>query len=174
LQLRVLRFSFLQDGNVGVGVFPEGEEVLVGGLALDAVACSQATNETKTAPATIGFFMADSNCPVLLLLHNLARFSGNYLGLPSITRDLSSHANIRILIFRFGCAEFGTITPPNQDSKILLRIRLIEVQERGLTFTLSGLMRSDYFSADGSDYADVIFGLSRGDLAGLRCGAECE
>src|SRR5580692_7535953 len=31
LQLRVLRFSLFQDGNVGVGVFPEREEVLVGG-----------------------------------------------------------------------------------------------------------------------------------------------
>src|ERR1700676_814827 len=27
LQLRVLRLGFLQDGNVGVGVFPEGEEI---------------------------------------------------------------------------------------------------------------------------------------------------
>ena len=26
LQLRALRLGFLQDGNVGVGVFPEGEE----------------------------------------------------------------------------------------------------------------------------------------------------
>ena len=30
LQLRVLGFGLLQDGDVGVGVFPEGEEVLVG------------------------------------------------------------------------------------------------------------------------------------------------
>jgi hypothetical protein len=30
LQLRVLRLGFLQDGNVGVGVFPEGEEIFVG------------------------------------------------------------------------------------------------------------------------------------------------
>ena len=29
LQLRVLRLGFFQDGDVGVGVFPEGEEVLV-------------------------------------------------------------------------------------------------------------------------------------------------
>jgi hypothetical protein len=28
LQLRVLRLGLLQDGNVRVGVFPEGEEVL--------------------------------------------------------------------------------------------------------------------------------------------------
>jgi hypothetical protein len=29
LQLRVLRLGLLQDGDVGVGVFPESEEVLV-------------------------------------------------------------------------------------------------------------------------------------------------
>jgi hypothetical protein len=37
LQLRVLRLGFLQDGDVGVGVFPEGEEIWpdmrVGGIA---------------------------------------------------------------------------------------------------------------------------------------------
>jgi hypothetical protein len=38
LQLRVLRFSFFQDWNVGVGVFPEGEEVFVGGAGLGSVA----------------------------------------------------------------------------------------------------------------------------------------
>ena len=32
LQLRVLCFGFLQDGNVGVGVFPEREEILVCGF----------------------------------------------------------------------------------------------------------------------------------------------
>jgi hypothetical protein len=37
LQLRVLRFGFLQDGDVGVDVFPEGEEVLVGGDRTDAI-----------------------------------------------------------------------------------------------------------------------------------------
>src|SRR5438309_12017122 len=29
LQLRILRLGFLQDRDVGVGIFPEGEEVLV-------------------------------------------------------------------------------------------------------------------------------------------------
>ncbi len=36
LQLRVLRLGFLQDGDVGVGVFPEREEILVGGERPDA------------------------------------------------------------------------------------------------------------------------------------------
>jgi hypothetical protein len=31
LQLRVLGLGFFQDRNVGVGVFPEGEEIFVGG-----------------------------------------------------------------------------------------------------------------------------------------------
>ena len=30
-QLRVLRLGFFEDGDVGVGVFPEGEEILIGG-----------------------------------------------------------------------------------------------------------------------------------------------
>jgi hypothetical protein len=29
LQLRVLGFSFFQDGDIGIGVFPEGEEIFV-------------------------------------------------------------------------------------------------------------------------------------------------
>jgi hypothetical protein len=36
LQLRVLGFRFLQDGDVEVSVFPEGEEILVGGKCPDA------------------------------------------------------------------------------------------------------------------------------------------
>ncbi len=31
LQLRVLAFGLFQDGDVGIGVFPEGEEILVTG-----------------------------------------------------------------------------------------------------------------------------------------------
>jgi len=31
LQLRVLRLGLLQDGNVGVGVFPKSQEILIGG-----------------------------------------------------------------------------------------------------------------------------------------------
>jgi hypothetical protein len=36
LQLRVLGLGLLQDGDVGVGVFPEGEEISVGGKGADA------------------------------------------------------------------------------------------------------------------------------------------
>src|ERR1700758_3410176 len=46
LQLRVLRFSFLQDRDVGISVFPEGKEALVrcfrfGGVALQFVGAAQ-------------------------------------------------------------------------------------------------------------------------------------
>jgi len=34
LQLRVFRLGLLQNGDVGVGVFPECEEVLIRGLPL--------------------------------------------------------------------------------------------------------------------------------------------
>ena len=36
LQFRVLGFGLLQDGDVGVGVFPEREEIFVGGERPDA------------------------------------------------------------------------------------------------------------------------------------------
>lgn len=37
LQLGVFRFGLLQDGDVGVGLFPESEEVLVGSLCLGLI-----------------------------------------------------------------------------------------------------------------------------------------
>jgi hypothetical protein len=37
-QLRVLRLGLLQDGGVGVGFLPEGEEILIGRLGLGGVA----------------------------------------------------------------------------------------------------------------------------------------
>jgi hypothetical protein len=38
LQLRVLRLGFAQDGNVGIGVFPERKEILVSGAGFLLVA----------------------------------------------------------------------------------------------------------------------------------------
>jgi hypothetical protein len=48
------------------------------------------------------------------------------------------------------------------------RIRLVEVQESWLTLTLSRVACAGYFSADGTDFSDVVFCLGRGDLIGLR------
>ena len=38
LQLRVLYFCLLQNGNVRIGVFPEGQEFLVGGSGFGCIA----------------------------------------------------------------------------------------------------------------------------------------
>ena len=38
MQFRVLRLGFLQDGDVGIGVLPEGEEVLILGAGLHRIA----------------------------------------------------------------------------------------------------------------------------------------
>src|ERR1700694_1100681 len=50
LQLRVLRLGFLQDRDVGVGVFPEGEEVLIGGASLGGVSLQR----VRTSQAEMG------------------------------------------------------------------------------------------------------------------------
>jgi len=41
LHLRVLRFGFFQDGDVGVGVFPEREEILICRSGFDSVAVQE-------------------------------------------------------------------------------------------------------------------------------------
>ena len=38
MKLRILRFGSDEDGNVGVGVFPEREEILIGRLGFGGVA----------------------------------------------------------------------------------------------------------------------------------------
>ncbi len=44
MQLRILRRGFLQDRNVGVGIFPEREEVLIGnaGISCFSLRCESA------------------------------------------------------------------------------------------------------------------------------------
>ena len=41
LQLLILRLGFFQDGDVGVGIFLEGEEVLIGGTSFCCVTNSR-------------------------------------------------------------------------------------------------------------------------------------
>jgi hypothetical protein len=36
LELRVLRLGLLQDGDIGIGVFPESQEISIGGERADA------------------------------------------------------------------------------------------------------------------------------------------
>jgi hypothetical protein len=42
LQLRILSFGLLQDGDVGISVFPKGEEIFVGGERSDPAASASA------------------------------------------------------------------------------------------------------------------------------------
>ena len=58
LQLRVLGLGLLQDGDVGVGVFPEGEEILVCSFRFGAspeIAYARASPRCASAP--IGSFV---------------------------------------------------------------------------------------------------------------------
>ncbi len=53
LQLRVLRLGLLQDGDVGVGIFPEGKKILIGGagfgrIPLKRVGASKAELRQRT------------------------------------------------------------------------------------------------------------------------------
>jgi eukaryotic-like serine/threonine-protein kinase len=56
LQLRVLRFGFLQDGDVRVGVFPEREEILIRRFGLGGVAV-QGAGEAEGQPFIVLEFL---------------------------------------------------------------------------------------------------------------------
>jgi hypothetical protein len=55
LQPRIVRLGFLQDGDVGVGVFPEGEEIFVVGERTDASFESPRANPPGGLDETRGF-----------------------------------------------------------------------------------------------------------------------
>src|SRR5260370_36673767 len=55
LQLRVLRLGFLQDGDVLVGVFPRGEEVLIGCASFGGGASkSKASRQAEASQGDMG------------------------------------------------------------------------------------------------------------------------
>jgi hypothetical protein len=61
LQFRVLRFGFLQDGNVRVGVFPQREKILVRSLGFRSVALQHiGAGETEMRERADGFVDDDS------------------------------------------------------------------------------------------------------------------
>ena len=60
-QLHVLRLGLLQDRDVGVGVFPQGEKVLVGSFRLGSVALQGVgATKAKMCQRTDGFVHHDS------------------------------------------------------------------------------------------------------------------
>jgi len=88
LQLRVLRFGLLQDWDVGVGVFPEREEIFVGGESTDAggigvrsLRCSRlqgvGTSHTQMRQGSRPAVPDDA-----AVIENLLKLGGGFLALP--------------------------------------------------------------------------------------------
>jgi len=72
LQLRVLRFRLLQDGDVGVGVFPQCEEILISHLGFDCVALqSVGAGETQVRQRSDWF--VENNSAMIKNLLKLSR-----------------------------------------------------------------------------------------------------
>jgi hypothetical protein len=63
LQLRLLRLGLLQDGDVGVGVFPEGEEVFVGGECPNAGGLAFRLSQSSNGDRQYFIFVKSSISP---------------------------------------------------------------------------------------------------------------
>src|SRR5437588_12145817 len=79
LQLRVLRLGFFQDGDVGVGVFPKGEEVLVGRFCLRSVA-SHGVCTSKTEMGECSQREVDNDASVIEKLLELGGCGSTVMG----------------------------------------------------------------------------------------------
>jgi len=88
LQLGVLRLGFFQDGDVGVGVFPEREEVLVGALCLRSVA-SHGVSTSKTEMGECSQWGVDNDFSVI---EKLLEFGGG--GGAVLLGEISQAANV--------------------------------------------------------------------------------
>src|SRR4029077_2366092 len=101
LQLRVLRLGLLQDGNVGVGVFPEREEIFVSSERPDAgsigiralrssrlqgIGASDAQMRQRSRPAI------RDNAAVV---ENLLKLGGGGIALPGCQICLSAYVYVK-------------------------------------------------------------------------------
>src|SRR5215472_3032096 len=87
LQLRVLGLSLLQDGDVGVGVFPESEKLLIGGLRLCRVAIDGIpTAELKMRQRPQHIVGYDS-----AMINDVLKFGCCLLSIPCLQIGFSSH-----------------------------------------------------------------------------------
>src|ERR1017187_287390 len=85
LQLRVLRLGFLQDGDIGVGVFPEREEVRIvtlrfGGVALHGISASESEAGQRTPrkvhrPSSVGDELLKFRCRSVAVVEHEIAFS---------------------------------------------------------------------------------------------------
>jgi hypothetical protein len=87
LQLRVLRLGFLQDGDVGVGVFPEGEEVLIGGAGLGGVTLQVVSAGKAESGEGIEWRIREHGA----MVEHFLKFSGGCAALSELKVGLSAH-----------------------------------------------------------------------------------
>ena len=99
LQLGVLRLGLLQDGDVGVGVFPEREKILVGGERPDAggIGIRSLRRSRLQGVGTSHSQMRQRSRPAVpddtAVVENLLKLGGGRTALPS--RKIRLAANIR-------------------------------------------------------------------------------
>src|ERR1700677_837966 len=101
LQPRVLRLGFFQDGNVGVGIFPEREEIFVrgdrpgaGGIGI----CSLRSSRSQSI-GTSHAQMRQRSGPTVphnaAVVDNLLKLDGGFFALPGCQICLS--ANVQVI-----------------------------------------------------------------------------
>jgi hypothetical protein len=89
LQRRVLRLGLLQNGNVGIGVFPESEEILVGSPCLSSVSRQQVRpRQFQVRECTDGFVHNETG-----MIENLLELSGSSGALVHCQIRLASQVN---------------------------------------------------------------------------------
>src|SRR5215467_2913710 len=87
LQLRVLGLGLLQDGDVGIGVFPESEKILIGGLRPRGVVIegiSAAKLKMRQCPKHIVRYDRT-------VINDVLKFGCRLLSIPCLQIGLSSH-----------------------------------------------------------------------------------
>src|SRR5271170_5340840 len=100
LQLRILRLGLLQDGNVRVGVFPEGEEIFVGGEGPDAGGggIRSLRSSRLQGVGTSHSKMCQRACPAVLdntvVVENLLKLSSGSAALSCIQVCLSAYIHL--------------------------------------------------------------------------------
>ncbi len=100
MQLCVFGFGLLQDGDVGVGVFPEREEIFVGGKGSDAsgigIRALRGSRLQSIRPCHSQ--MRQRSCPAVLddaaVVENLLKLGGGSVALSGCQMRLSANVNV--------------------------------------------------------------------------------
>src|SRR5438128_1940814 len=87
----------------------------------------------------------------------------NDLGRAAERPNLAGHTEVFVTVFFFWHPELCAVAAPDDNRKLLIRIGLVEVQERGLTPRGGGVTWRYHPPADSCRLADMLFGLRRCD-----------